>query len=85
MSAVPVAPKLPDLVPAPEDLTLEERAVELLEGLFDRVPPWPDALRRVHVPVGVAFALSLALLWCQLGLAVHSLRALVTAALKLGE
>lgn len=85
VSMAPTAPKLPDLVPAPQEITLEERVIEFLEGLFDRVPPWPDALRELKVPVGVAFALALALLWCQLGFAIHSMRAFVTAAIKLGE
>ncbi len=76
--------KLPDLVPAPPELDVEERVVELLERLFERLPPWPDALR-VKVSAGAAFALALVVLWFELGFAVRTARAFFTAALRLGE
>lgn len=83
-SLAPAAPaKLPDLVPAPEELSFEERVTELFERVFERLPPWPAQLR-LKVPAGAAFALALVVLWCQLGFAVHSVRAFFAAANKLG-
>lgn len=81
-SAGPI--KLPDLVPAPAELDVEERVVELLERLFERLPPWPDALR-VKVSAGAAFALALVVLWFELGFAVRTTRAFFTAAMRLFE
>lgn len=81
-TATPV--KLPDLKPAPPELNLEERVVELLEGLFEKMPPWPDALR-VKVSAGAAFAIALVVLWFELGFAVRSARGFISAALRLGE
>jgi hypothetical protein len=84
-SLAPAAPaKLPELVPAPPDLSIEERVTELLERIFERLPPWPEQLR-LKVPAGAAFALALVVLWCQLGFAIHSMRAFFAAANKLGE
>ncbi len=76
--------KLPDLTPAPAELDVEERVVELLERLFERLPPWPDALR-VKVSASAAFAIALVALWFELGFAVRTTRAFFTASMRLFE
>lgn len=72
------------VAPPPPPPTLEARIVEVLEGIFDALPPWPDAMRR-EVPPAAVFVVALLALWFEVGFSVRSMRAFVRALSALSQ